>query len=268
LNRPVGDEDDSDTYTDSDDDDGSNAAVQASHGPRPSLGERGPLTSPKSHRKLYDTLSQDDGWSSTLHDPFLTAATDAATTDAAATDAAATDAVATDAVATDADKHAPAPAPMMPDAGSPLRDPSVGSDAASPLHDQSDGSNFAMCMSPLRGPSAGSDAAKQASPLMEDMVRDGDMDCDIGTSDVQLSISARMGSPEQPPAMQSDTDSEDVLITPAKAHSVHLQPRRREGARRTAGWIMVDMGILGAHSKLQPHVLIRVEGRRLLLRSY
>ena len=254
MNRPVGDEDDSDTYTDSDDDDGSNAAVQASHGPRPSLGERGPLTSPKSHRKLYDTLSQDDGWSSTLHDPFLTAATDAATTAA---------------VATDADKHAPAPAPMMLDAGSPLRDPSVGSDAASPLHDQSDGSNFAMCMSPLRGPSAGSDAAQQASPLIGDMVRDVTMDCDIpDTSDVQLSISARMGSPEQPPAMQSDTDSEDVLITPAKAHSVHLQPRRREGARRTAGWIMVDMGILGAHSKLQPHVLIRVEGRRLLLRSY
>jgi hypothetical protein len=219
LNRPVGDEDDSDTYTDSDDDDGSNAAVQASHGPRPSLGERGPLTSPKSHRKLYDTLSQDDGWSSTLHDPFLTAATDAAATDAAATDAVATDAAATDAVATDADKHAPAPAPMMLDAGSPLRDLSVGSDAASPLHDQSDGSNFAMCMSPLRGPSAGSDAAQQASPLIGDMFRDVTMDCDIpDTSDVQLSISARMYSPGQPLAMQSDTDSEDVLITPAKAH--------------------------------------------------
>ena len=47
--------------------------------------------------------------------------------------------------------------------------------------------------------------------------------------------------------------------------SVHLQPRRREGARRTAGGIT---GIHDAHSKLQPHVLVRVEGWRLLLRSY
>jgi hypothetical protein len=65
--------------------------------------------------------------------------------------------------------------------------------------------------------------------------------------------------------MQSDTDSEDVLITPAKAHSVHLQPRRREGARK--GTVTVDIGMLGAHSKLQPHVLVRMEGGKIL-RSY
>ena len=42
--------------------------------------------------------------------------------------------------------------------------------------------------------------------------------------------------------------------------SVHLQPRRREGARRRKP--MVDIDILGAHSKLQRSVLVRMEGGR------
>ena len=47
--------------------------------------------------------------------------------------------------------------------------------------------------------------------------------------------------------------------------SLHLQPRRREGARK--GTVTVDIGMLGAHSKLQRHVLVRMEGGRIL-RSY
>ena len=52
---------------------------------------------------------------------------------------------------------------------------------------------------------------------------------------------------------------------------LHLQPRRREGARRRKP--MVDIDILGAHSKLQRSVLVRMEGGRdmeggRLLRSY
>ena len=42
--------------------------------------------------------------------------------------------------------------------------------------------------------------------------------------------------------------------------SVHLQPRRREGARRRKP--MVDIDVLGAHSKLQRSVLVRMEGGR------